>query len=125
MIHTEKQIIEIAIKAMNDIDWGFDESKKLNAVFNSKEEAIEDIYKYATKELLENPNFEDYINSQKPDYWFVGFKFEPEAELETNSIFLDIWDATGEPFYIRHRQAGFNILKDENGKYYKEKKWNW
>jgi hypothetical protein len=121
MKHTEEQIIEKAIQVMNKIDWGYDISKELRATFNSKEEAIEEDRKYIKDEKL----LEFAIENAKPDYWFVGFSFEPEAEIDNNRIFLDIWDETGEPFFIRHRQAGFKILKDETGDYFIERSWTW
>ena len=113
MKHTENEIIAIAIATMDAIDWEFDRNKRLKATFNSKEEAIEDDKKYIKDERL----LEFAIANAKPDYWFVGFSFEPEAEIENNRMFLDIWDETGEPFELRHKQAKFKILKDADGKY--------
>jgi hypothetical protein len=61
------------------------------------------------------------IENATPDFWTVGFDFEREAEIENNNMFLDIWDETGEPFEISHKQARFKILKTDEGKYYTER----
>ena len=123
MIHTKEQIIEKAIRVMHDIDWGYDINKKLNPVLFSKEKEESNIRKYIKDEKLKQQYLLELETYR--DFWSIGFDFEPEAELETNSMFLHIYDNTGEPFFIRHRQAGFKILKDEKGNYYTENNWTW
>jgi hypothetical protein len=113
MKHTEKKIKEIAKQTMNDIKWGFDKQKDLRLFFEDKEDEIE----YAKKQIKDKEKLNKYIKTLK-SIWIVGFDFEPEAELEYNSIQLSIDDDTGEPFSIRHKQAIFKILKNSEGKYY-------
>ena len=116
MIHTKEQIIEKAIQVMNTIDWGYNRNEGIRIIFESMEEAIEDDRKYVKDEKL----LEFAIENAKPDHWIVFFEFEPEAELDNNSIHLSICDDNGEPFQIRHKQAFFVIKKGEDGKYFTE-----
>jgi len=114
MIHAKEEIIEIAKLTMDSIDWGYDEQREINPIFESKEEQKE---KY--EEVQDHPKYPEIIASLK-NYWFVGFGFEAEAELDNNTMYLSIDDDTGKPFEISHRQAFFDVRKDENDKYYTE-----
>ena len=120
MKHTEQQIIEVAVKVMEDIDWSYDD-QEIRAIFESKEATIEKDRKYIQdQELLEFA-----IKNAKPDHWIVFFEFDAQSEIENNSMHLFIWDDTAEPFEIKHKQAGFKIFKRENGSYYTEPDWKW
>jgi hypothetical protein len=114
MKHTEQEIKEIAKQSMKDIDWDYDKQKEISVIFKSKDEEIK-IY----EKMKNHPKNKEVISSLR-NYWTIGFDFEPEAEIEYNSIFLDIDDDTGEAFSIRHKQAIFKLLKDSEGIYYTE-----
>ena len=114
MKHSSEEIIEIAKRTMVSIDWGYDTKREINPVFESKEEQMKE-----HGQMQDHPKYQEIIASLK-NYWFIGFGFEPEAELDNNTMFLSIDDDTGEPFEIHHKQAFFNIKKGEDGKYYTE-----
>lgn len=112
MKHSKENIITKAKQVMRDIDWGYDKNKDLNPFFESKEKQIKDY-----EDHKDHPNYKKII-SQIKSYWTIGFDFEPEAEIEYNSMFLEIDDDTGEPYLIMHKQASMKIAKDNNGKYF-------
>lgn len=114
MIHAKEEIIEKTIQIMDNIDWRYDANTELNPVLFSKEKA----YKYIKNEK----QLQEYLTVLESyrDYWSLGFDFELETELENNTMFLSIWDDTGEPFEISHKQAFFDVRKDDNDKYYTE-----
>jgi hypothetical protein len=114
MKHTEQEIKEIAKQSMKDIDWDYDKQKEISVIFKSKDEEIK-IY----EKMKNHPKYNEVIATLR-NYWTIGFDFEPEAELEYNSMFMHVDDDTAEPFSIRHKQAIFKILKNSEGKYYTE-----
>jgi len=69
--------------------------------------------------LPKDLKLEDSKKKIRP-YWVVFFDFEPEAEIDNNMMMLEIDDETGEPYEIRHKQARFKILKNDEGGYYTE-----
>lgn len=114
MKYSKQEIIEIGKKVMESINWKYDKNKSYDPFFNNKEEEIK-IY----EKMKNHPKYNEVVSSLR-NYWTIGFDFEPEAEIEYNSIFLDIDDDTGEAFSIRHKQAIFKLLKDSEGVYYTE-----
>lgn len=112
MKHAAQEIILIAKQVMKDIDWGYDKNKEIEPLYKSKENQIKEY-----KDYKDHPNYEK-ITSEIKSFWTVGFDFEPEAEIEYNSMFLEIDDNTGEPYCIMHKQASLKISKDSNGKYF-------
>lgn len=110
---TEAKIIETAKKVMADIDWAYDKSEPLVAVFTSIEEQF--------KRFQNFKGFEE--NKHKIyAYWTVSLQFPKEERWEgRNTYFILIKYEDGEPYEISHRQAKFKLIKDEDGKYKAEK----
>ncbi|MEI6312323.1 MAG: hypothetical protein WCP57_08700 [Bacteroidota bacterium] len=119
MKHTEKEIIEIGIKTMKLIGWNYNKEKKLSAGYHSIEDQLENLNRVKDSGYL-TVDYDKAKNSLKA-YWTICFDFEPEAEIQKNFMFLDIDDASGEPFKISHKQFSGKIIKSAEGKYSVEK----
>ncbi|WP_138432559.1 hypothetical protein [Winogradskyella algicola] len=114
----EDKIKTTALKVMNDIDWGFDTSKDIECYFESFDEQVEQL-----KSLKNHEKYEEILASIFP-IWKVFFEFESDTEIDNNVMILKINDETSEPFQIRHKQARFDILKNDEGKYYTKLAWS-
>jgi len=108
---TEEKAIDEAKKAIGEIGWDYDESKKVQAGYSSKEDKIK-----RSESLKSEPNYNAYIASLK-SYWVVGFEFIKEAEIFNNSMSIKIDDEIGEAYLLSHRDASFRIKKGDGGKY--------
>jgi hypothetical protein len=108
---TEEEAIAEAKKAMSDIGWDYDTTKKIEGGFSSREEQIK-----RADSIRDHPNYQAYLDSKK-SYWVIGFEFNPESEIYNNTMFVQVDDETGNAYYLRHSQAGFKLEKSEDGKY--------
>lgn len=111
MKRTKEEIVEIAVGAMNDIGWTYDESREISPFFTSIDEQMD-----RADSAKDHPKYEEYIATLK-DYWTVGFDFPLESGIAHNTMFLDLDDDTGKAYYLRHKQAGFKLQKNEKGEY--------
>lgn len=108
---SKEEIIKTAQKVMADISWTFDKDSPPVAIYTSKEEIQE-----KWKDFKGFEEIKDRIRSE----WMVCFEFPVEDKWEgRNTIFLKIYDDTGEPFEIFHKQAKFKITKNHKGVYIK------
>ena len=123
MNYTENEIKEIAIQVLEKIDWVYDPNEGLRLHFTSKEEQFEKLNKVFNSGYLPKEITLEEAKLKVKSYWAVIFDDIPEAEMYNNSIILEINDEDGEPYYLRHRQAGFMISKDEQGGYKAENEW--
>jgi hypothetical protein len=110
MKHTKEEIIEIAKKILQDVEWDYDPQKRIGAVAHPVEEYLEE-FKNAKR-------FEEVKHLFRAD-WTVSFRFEKEMDLpeRMNTFFLQIDDETGEPTELSHEQATLKFVKSEDGKY--------
>jgi len=110
MKHTKEEIIEIAKKVMQDINWDYDDQEEVGAFANTLEEYLEDFKNVK--------NFEEVKHLIRAD-WTVYFDFSKNMDLpeRMNTFFLRIDDETGEPTRLSHEQASLIIVKSEDGKY--------
>jgi hypothetical protein len=110
MKHTKEEIIEIAKKVMQDIDWTYDEKVEVGAFANTVEKYLEQ-FKKAKR-------FDEVKHLIRAD-WTVYFDFPKDMELpeRMNTFFLRIDDERGEPTRLSHEQASLIIVKSEDGKY--------
>ncbi|MBV7269108.1 hypothetical protein [Winogradskyella luteola] len=113
MRYSKEEIIEKAKTTMDQIGWNYNREKEITAIYEPKEKEIEEARKYINDEKI----LEKYIENLR-NFWTIGFDFEPESEIEYNSMFLEIDDDSGEPYRISHKQATMNVLINEDGKYY-------
>ena len=118
MIYKKQEIVDIAIKTMKDIGWGYNSNLEIEPIFKSIDEQLENLKKIDEAGFLPKEiKYEQAIKNIKP-YWIVGFDFEEESQIENNHIFLEISDLNGEPFFIKHKQSGMKIQKNNEGKYF-------
>jgi hypothetical protein len=110
MKRTKEEIIEIAKKVMQDINWDYDDQEEVGAFANTLEEYLQDFKK--------EKKFEEVKHLIRAD-WTVYFDFPKRMELpkRMNSFFLQIDDETGEPTELSHQQARLKLVKSEDGKY--------
>ena len=111
----EKEIKEIAIKVLNDIEWPFDEKFGALPIEYTIEMQIEEV-----KSQKNHPRFQEYVDRLFP-YWSVRFDFPEDDGWEGRNVMrVLIKDETGEPYEVGHRQWKGKVKKDSKGKYYKE-----
>jgi hypothetical protein len=110
MKHTEEEVIGIAKKIMQEIDWDYDTQQKIEVDAHPLEEYYE--------RFKDVKGFEEGKDRFKAD-WTVYFDFPKRMALpeRMNSFFLQIDDETGEPTRLYHEQASLIIVKSEDGKY--------
>jgi len=121
MNYTKQEIEEIALKVIEELKWGYDPKEGIRLVFSSMEEQIEDLNKtYKGGFLPKKITYEDAKAKIRP-FWSAFFNDIPEAEIYGSTTIIEINDDSGEPYFLRHRQASFNILKNDTDVYYLEK----
>ena len=103
MIHTEKQIKEIAFKAMNDIEFDYDKEIGILYIGFDKSKDIR----------------RGIFSGKSIPTWLVSFEFG-KPYFTPESVFLTISDETGDPLYFQHSTAVIELEKDVNGKYHKK-----
>lgn len=109
MKQTKEKVIVIAKKVMEDIQWPYDTNKVFKTTFTSVDEQIE-----KWKDLKGFDQIKDKIFA----YWDIIIDFPEEENWEGRNVYyVEIRDEDGIPYKVGHRQAKFNIEKDENKKF--------
>jgi hypothetical protein len=111
----ENDVVKLATKILQDIRWAFDESEGGTALEYPVEKQIEEL------NLIKGNSRDDVLIARLYSFWSVIFDFPEDDGWDGRNVMrVKIKDETGEPYEVGHRQWKGKVLKDENGKYYKE-----
>ncbi|MCB0514951.1 MAG: hypothetical protein R2798_02160 [Chitinophagales bacterium] len=109
---TEVEVIAIAQKVIEDIEWLYDEEKGIRPIAYDIEAQIERV---STQK--NHPRFAEYVALLKP-YWSAIMDFPKDDGWEgRNMIWVRIYDDIGEPYEVGHRQFSSPLRLNEEGKY--------
>ena len=116
IVFTAEEILEKAFAVIKEIKWAYGKAKQNIAALNK----ISDALNQNEKNIADEKERKRLNEIETPDYWSVSFSFPENAEAPNNTIFLDLWDETGEPYRVYHRDAVWDIKVTEEGKYFLE-----